>query len=421
MTGELRKVEQPEFKSWQQEIESELKDNILSFWMKHTQDEKNGGFVGGITNELRANDTADKSLVLNARILWTYAAAYRKYEDPAYLDMADRAYRYLLSFFCDRENGGYYWLLNYAGEPVQTKKQIYGQAFMIYALSEYARARPDEAVLRQAEQLFGLIEQYSYDEQNKGYIEALSCNWEATDELSLSNTDLNEKKSMNTHLHVLEAYTNLYRVLPSERLKDKLKELIGTMLDYIVDEETYHFKLFFDEEWHSKSHEISYGHDIEGSWLLMEAAEVLGDQELIRRTVPIALAMAQAVYEEGVDTDGAVINEADSQGWTDTDKDWWPQAEAVVGFLNAYQMSGKEHFLQAAYRTWRFINRYIVDQTNGEWFWKVNQAGEPDRKQMKVDPWKCPYHNGRMGLEVLERIARLDEQSNKGKGNTHYE
>lgn len=413
-------MEQPDIKSWQQEIESELKDNILSFWMKHTRDERYGGFVGGITNELKVNDASEKSLVLNARILWTYAAAYRKYNDPAYLEMAERAYEYIISHFQDRENGGYYWLLDYAGEPVQTKKQIYGQAFMIYALAEYVRARPDELALQQAEQLFGLIEQHSYDEKYKGYIEALSRSWEATDDLSLSHTDLNEKKSMNTHLHVLEAYSNLFRVSPSARLAGKLKELIETMLDHIVDAESSHFKLFFDEAWHSKSHEISYGHDIEGSWLLVEAAEVLGDQELFRRTERIALAMAQAVYEEGVDSDGAVVNEADPHGWTDTDKIWWPQAEAVVGFLNAYQMSGQEHFLQAAYRTWVFIDRCIVDKTNGEWFWKVNQAGEPSYEQMKVDPWKCPYHNGRMGLEVLERLAKLDEQTNKEHGGAHH-
>ncbi|MCM3627203.1 AGE family epimerase/isomerase [Paenibacillus glycanilyticus] len=400
-------MEQPDWRSWQQEIESELKENILSFWMKHTRDERNGGFLGGISNELKVNAEADKSLVLNTRILWTYASAYRKYKDTAYLEMAERAYEYLNSHFHDNEHGGYYWLLNYAGEPVQTKKQIYGQAFMIYALAEYVRARPDEEALQEAVRLFEFVERYSYDASYKGYIEALSCDWEATDDLSLSHTDLNEKKSMNTHLHVLEAYTNLFRVWPSERLEGKLKELIETMLDHIVDEETRHFKLFFDEAWHSKSHEISYGHDIEGSWLLTEAAEVLGHQELIRRTERIALAMAQAVYEEGVDTDGAIVNEADPNGWTDTDKIWWPQAEAVVGFLNAYQLSGQAHFLQAAYRTWVFIDRCMVDKTNGEWFWKVNQAGEPSGEEMKVDPWKCPYHNGRMGLEALERIEKL--------------
>nr|WP_041613411.1 AGE family epimerase/isomerase [Paenibacillus sp. JDR-2] len=405
-------MEQLDLRRWQMEMESELKDNILSFWMKHSLDERDGGFVGQMTNDLQVNETADKSLVLNARLLWTYASAYRKYREPGYLRMAERAYHYLISNFQDRVNGGYYWLLNDKGEQIQTKKQIYGQAFVIYALSEFVRACPDEKVLQEAVRLFGLIERYSYDSKHKGYIEALGSNWEATEDLSLSNTDLNEKKSMNTHLHVLEAYTNLYRVWPSEQLKEKQKELIGTMLDHIVDLQSGHFKLFFDERWNSKSDEISYGHDIEGSWLLMEAAEVLADEEVISRTETIAIAMAQAVYEEGVDEDGAVVNEADPQGWTDTDKIWWPQAEAVVGFLNAYQHTGKKHFLQAAYRTWNFIDRYIVDKTNGEWFWKVNRAGEPGIAEMKIDPWKCPYHNGRMGLEVLERLEKLTVRSN---------
>ncbi|WP_434481719.1 AGE family epimerase/isomerase [Paenibacillus glycanilyticus] len=399
-----------ELKHWQQEMESELIDNILSFWLKHSLSEQDGGFIGRMTNDLKVQATADKLLVLNARLLWTFAAAYRRYKTPDYLEVADRAYRYLMDRFYDREHGGFYWLLNDKGEPVQTKKQIYGQAFVIYAFSEYVRACPNDEVLQQAVRLFEQIERYSYDPEYKGYIEALDCNWQETEDLSLSSTDLNEKKSMNTHLHVLEAYTNLYRVWPVEQLRKKQAELIVTMIEKIVDEQSGHFKLFFDEQWHSKSHEISYGHDIEGSWLLLEAAEVLGDEPLISRAESVALAMAQAVYEEGVDTDGAVVNEAGPNGWTDTDKIWWPQAEAVVGFLNAYQLSGKEHFLQAAYRTWRFIDRYIVDKANGEWFWKVNQAGEPSLEAMKIDSWKCPYHNGRMGFETLERLEKLVKQ-----------
>lgn len=400
-------MERSELMKWRDEIELELKENILSFWMKHSVDEKNGGFVGAITNDLAIVAEADKSLVLNARILWTFASAYRLYNDPSYLQIADRAYEYLIQYFWDEQYGGFYWMLNSTGEPIETKKQIYGQAFVIYAITEYIRARPNKKALNQAIILFENMERYSYDGTYKGYVEALGRNWEETDDLSLSGTDLNEKKSMNTHLHVLEAYTNLFRVWQSDVLKGKLQQLIEVTIEHIVDKETNHFLLFFDEKWEIKSHEISYGHDIEGSWLLMEAAEVLGNEQLLHRCEEIALAMAQATYEEGLDSDGAVINEADPNGWTDTDKHWWPQAEAVVGFLNAYQMSGEDHYLQAAYRSWRFIDEYIVDKNNGEWFWKVDQAGKPSNDHMKVDPWKCPYHNGRMGFEAIERLERI--------------
>lgn len=400
-------MERSELIKWRDEIELELKENILSFWMKHSVDEKNGGFVGAITNDLAIVAEADKSLVLNARILWTFASAYRLYNDPSYFQIADRAYEYLIQYFWDEQYGGFYWMLNSTGEPIQTKKQIYGQAFVIYAITEYIRARPNQKALHQAIILFENMERYSYDGTYKGYVEALGRNWEETDDLSLSGTDLNEKKSMNTHLHVLEAYTNLFRVWQSDVLKGKLQQLIEVTIEHIVDKETNHFLLFFDEKWEIKSHEISYGHDIEGSWLLMEAAEVLGNEQLLHRCEEIALAMAQSTYEEGLDADGAVINEADPNGWTDTDKHWWPQAEAVIGFLNAYQMSGEDRYLQAAYQAWRFIDEYIVDKNNGEWFWKVDQAGKPSNDLLKVDSWKCPYHNGRMGFEAIERLERI--------------
>ncbi|MUT66613.1 AGE family epimerase/isomerase [Paenibacillus sp. NEAU-GSW1] len=393
---------------WKNEIEQELKQNILNFWMKHGIDDVHGGFIGAMKNDLTIIPEYDKGLVLNARLLWTFASAYRIYRDPAYLEIADRAYAYLTDHFWDRENGGLYWMLNFKGEPSERKKQIYGQAFFIYAIAEYVRAKPNKEALNWAILTFELIEKYSYDPVYKGYIEALDGNWEETSDLSLSGTDLNEKKSMNTHLHILEAYTNLYRVWPDASLTAKLKELIEVTIDHIVDTESGHFLLFFDEAWGVKSHEISYGHDIEGSWLLMEAAETLGDEKLLLRVKKVALDMAQAVYEAGLDTDGAVINEADQSGWIDTDKHWWPQAEAVVGFLNAYQMSGEEHYLQAAYGAWRFIDDKIVDKDNGEWYWLVDREGQPSDERMKIDPWKCPYHNGRMGFEIVERVHKME-------------
>ncbi|AWB45457.1 N-acyl-D-glucosamine 2-epimerase [Paenibacillus sp. CAA11] len=389
-------------------LEQELKENILGFWMKHTIDKKNGGFLGEIDHAMNVHPEAEKSLVLNARILWTFSTAYRMYKQEDYLKMAERAYDYLTTHFVDNEHGGLYWMVDALGNPSQDKKQIYGQSFAIYALSEYYRAAGHQEALELAKELFHILEKHGYDPVHKGYIEALARDWKPTDNLSLSDKDLNEAKSMNTHLHVLEGYTNLYRVWKDEELRSKLSELIEVTLDHIVDPKTAHFFLFFDEEWNVKSDDISYGHDIEGSWLLFEAAEVLGNDQLLARTREVAIAMAEATYNEGVDSDGGLLNEANAEGLTDTNKDWWPQAEAVVGFYNAYQMTGEEKFAEAAVRSWNFIEEFIIDKKHGEWYWSVNREGVPQLHEMKVSAWKCPYHNSRACFEMIERLSKSE-------------
>lgn len=393
---------------WREELEAELKESILGFWTKHTIDEKNGGFVGEIKHDMTVVGDADKGLVLNARILWTFASAYRVYKDEAYLRMAERAYAELDRKFRDRTNGGLYWMVDASGKPSQDKKQVYGQAFAIYALSEYYRAAGFGPALVWAKELYLLLEKHAYDPAHRGYIEALAADWTQTGDLSLSGKDLNERKSMNTHLHVLEAYTNLYRVWQPEGLRMKLADLIDIHLEKIVDASSHHFLLFFDDEWVSKSEHVSYGHDIEGSWLLCEAADVLSDEARIARVRKEALAMADATIAEGIDADGGVFNEADGHGHLDDSKDWWPQAEAMVGFLNAYQLTGKEAYLQAASNSWTFIKSFIRDAENGEWHWQVTREGVPVTTHPKVDPWKCPYHNGRACLEGLERLAHIE-------------
>lgn len=389
---------------WKEELTKELKENILGFWMKHTVDKEQGGFFGEITSDLQVHTGADKSLVLNTRLLWTFSAAYRLYKDKSYLELASRAYDYLTKHFFDKDYGGLYWMLAADGTPSNDKKQVYGQAFGIYALSEYHRATGSEDALALAIELFHILEKYSYDPVHKGYVEALARDWQMTGDFSLSDKDLNEKKSMNTHLHIMEAYTNLYRVWQSPLLQEKQAELIEVTIQHIVDPQTGHFLLFFDEQWQVKSDHISYGHDIEGSWLLVEAAEVLGNERLLQLAKKAAVQMAEATYNKGVDADGGIINEANVSGYIDTNKDWWPQAEAMVGFYNAYQLTGDEKHYEAAQRSWEFIQQYIVDQEHGEWFWSVSREGTPQRNQPKVSAWKCPYHNSRACMEMLERL-----------------
>lgn len=390
---------------WLASIKQELESNILSFWMEHTPDEKNGGFYGFISRDLTVNQGAGKSLVLNTRILWTFASAYRITGNESYLKIAERAYRYVNEYFTDQQYGGLYWMVDAEGKPAETKKQVYGQAFAIYAFSEYHRATGSEAALQQAIELFHKLERYSYDQENKGYFEALTRDWQETGDNSLSEKDLNEKKSMNTHLHVMEGYTNLYRVWKSDELHAKLKELIEITIKHIINEDNAHFILFFDEQWNRKSEHISYGHDIEGSWLLVEAAEVLGNEALLASVRAIAIRMAEVTLNEGVDGDGGLFNEAGPEGLIDTDKDWWPQAEAVVGFYNAYQMTGDEKYREAAVRSWQFIESFIVDKVHGEWHWSVKRDGSPSGNIEKVSPWKCPYHNGRACFEMIVRLS----------------
>jgi len=389
-----------------QRVETELRSNILPFWLKHAVDEQYGGFRGQIANDLTIDSFANKGLILNARILWTFSKAFSVYGEDAYLQAARRAFDYLTRHFWDTTFNGVFWMVDYLGHPVETKKRIYGQAFTVYALAEYHRVTGDPEALTKAIQIYEAIESASHDALHRGYFETYERDWTLANEQRLSEVDMDEKKSMNTHLHLLEAYANLLRCQDNPAVRRQLKELIQVFLEHIIDRQAHHFGMFFDEEWHSKSDHVSFGHDIEGSWLLCEAAEILGDEPILQAVRQEALLMARAALDQAVDSDGGLLYEGDASGIIDTDKHWWPQAEAVVAFLNAYQLSGREHFQRAAEASWDFIEKHIVDRQHGEWFWKVSREGIPSQDKFKVDQWKCPYHNSRACFEAM---ARLDE------------
>jgi len=391
------------------EMERKLRNNILAYGIKHSRDEHYGGFAGHIKGNNVVLPDAPKGAVLNARILWTFSAAYRLYGEKDYLDMAERAYDYISTYFIDREYGGVYWEVDHTGRPLNTRKQIYALAFVIYGMSEYYQATGNKDALELARDLFHVIEEKSFDRKENGYTEALSRNWKALDDLRLSKKDANESKTMNTHLHILEAYANLYRVWKDKQLGDALQNVILLFAERFIDTDSYHVNMFFDEHWNRRSDMVSYGHDIETSWLIVEGSAVLGNEALSELVAPIALRMARESLK-ALDHDNGLINEAfPSKGEVDTDKHWWHQAEAIVGYYNAYELSGDELFARKALASWKFTNDHIIDHSNGEWFWRVNRQGTPYREDEKAGFWKCPYHNSRACMEIMHRSGFLSQ------------
>eukprot|EP01118_Nematostelium_gracile_P015111 TRINITY_DN5_c0_g1_i1.p1 TRINITY_DN5_c0_g1~~TRINITY_DN5_c0_g1_i1.p1 ORF type:complete len:400 (-),score=60.66 TRINITY_DN5_c0_g1_i1:4285-5484(-) len=387
---------------YKKDLTTELQE-ILDYWTINTVDQESGGFYGKISNDNSVERTAAKGAVLNARILWSFAAAHNLNAEHS-LELADRAYDYIVNHFIDQEFGGVYWTVDYKGQPADTKKQVYAVAFTIYALSEYYLAKGDQKIKGHAIKLYQDLVKFSYDTEKGGYLEAFNRQWQPMDDLRLSDKDANEKKTMNTHLHVLEAFTNLYRIWPEQALKDKIAELIGNFQNHIIDANTSRLILFFDEDWSGKSDIISYGHDIEASWLLLEAAEVIEDYQLITEIKELAVKMANSAMA-GLDKDGSLWYEKEpSKNHIIKEKHWWVQAEAMVGFYNAWQISQQEQYLHASYQSWNFVQQQILDKENGEWFWGVNEDGSPMQNEDKAGLWKCPYHNSRACIELIRRI-----------------
>lgn len=396
-------MSQRKLQTLKSEVKDELVNNILPFWSGKMIDNTNGGFFGRIDGSGRIYNDADKGCVLNARILWTFSSAFRVLKNPEYLKIAERSKDYLLKYFFDNEYGGVYWLINYRGEMKDGKKQIYAQAFAIYGLTEYYRVTNDKTCLEKAIELFHLIEKFSYDEKLGGYFEAFSREWGQLDDLRLSAKDANEKKTMNTHLHVLEAYTNLYRVWKDDFLRKQLRNLLKNFTDKIVNGQTYNLNMFFDGEWNDKTDLVSYGHNIESSWLIYEAAVVLGDDLILEIVKKICIRIADS-SKEGIRMDGSMIYEKFfNSEHKDTDRHWWVQAETVVGFLNAYTLNGQKEYLDRCLASWVFIKDHMIDRQNGEWYWSVNENLQPNLREDKAGFWKCPYHNSRMCLEIIER------------------
>jgi mannobiose 2-epimerase len=401
-------IRRTELDAFSGRVDEHLFGHILPFWSGPALDPLHGGWMGWLTNDLQPDRARPKGLIVNSRILWAFSAVYRFRPKLLYREMADRAYDFVMNRFWDARNGGAVWRLDDQGRVISDSKKTYGQAFYIYALTEFHQAFNSPVALERARELFHLLELHAHDEKFGGYVEVCNHDWTMADAgARLSEKDLSEKKSMNNHLHVLEAYTNLYRVWKEPRVAARLRELIELFLTRILDAQTNHFHHFFDEQWQVRSDTYTFGHDIEGSWLLCEAAEELADAPLLERVQTVALQMADAAFSEGFGADGGLYYEGKAGKIVDSGRECWPQAEALVGFLNAYQISGDEKFLSAAMQVWNFINRNVADRVHGEWFWRIQTNGKPDPALPKVSEWKGPYHGTRACLETLHRLKTI--------------
>ncbi len=385
------------------EVSANLTTNILPYWSGKMTDNVNGGFYGRIDAKEQVFPNEDKGGILNARILWTFSSAYRVLKDTAYLRLATRAKDYILAHFIDNQYGGAYRSVNSKGGLSDTRKQTYTQTFFIYGLAEYYRATGDKEALKTAKEIFEAFEKYALDRESNGYFEVFSRDWNRVRDRLIGESSDKDEKTMNTHLHILEAYANLYRVWPDKRMTDRLKNLVEIFLDKIVDKKTSHLICFSDKNWNSTSSVDSYGHDIEASWLLYEAAHLLGDPKLLAKVRETSIKIANAAAE-GLQSDGSMINEKNYvTGSIKTERSWWPQAETVVGYMNAFELTGDEKFLDKSINCWNYTKQHLVDNKNGGWFSSVSESGVVGRAD-KAGFWTCPYHNGRMCLEIIERV-----------------
>lgn len=413
-----------------------VESNILRFWQDKMVDREHGGFYGRIDAQEVLHKDAEKGAILNARILWTFSAAYRVLRKPEYLEMATYAKEYFIEHFIDKEYGGVYWSVDYLGKPLNTRKQFYAIGFALYGMSEYARATGDREALECALQLYSCIEDHALDHQYNGYIEAMTRDWQPIADMRLSELDANFPKSQNTHLHIIEPYANLYRCLselraaescdyvpvigsvlpvnvtvPQETINSveaSLRNIINIFTDKILNPETHHLDLFFEMDWTRGAGQLeSYGHDIECSWLMHEAALVLGDRDVLDKVEPIVRIVAQA-SAKGLRPDGSMIHEANlDTGHVDDDLHWWVQAENVVGWFNLYQYFHDEDALDKAVRCWQYIKDQLIDYEHGEWHWSRHPDGTLNTVDDKAGFWKCPYHNSRMCLEIIERTEGM--------------
>ena len=380
-----------------EEVRENLTSNILPYWLKLK--DPRGGFYGEVAADGSVFYDAPRGVILNARLIWSFAAAYGQLQKTEYLVAAVHARDWFLDHFCDHKYGGVYWSVAAEGERLDSKKQLYAQGFAIYGLSELYKVSGDEDALKNAINLYKVVETYFADKQNGGYIEALSRDFSPLEDMSLSARDINADKTMNSHLHILEAYSNLYQVWPDEGLKEALEKLLDIVGEKVLGPDG-HLQLYFKRDWTVIPGAVSYGHDIETSWLALESAFARRDAAVVNRVRPWARKVADA-GNEGLLPDGSMRYEKLPDGHFDDSRQWWVQAETVVGNLWLWKYHADAAAWDRAVAAWGYIREHLVDGLSGEWWWAILPDGSRDLSQPKAGFWKCPYHNTRMCLQVL--------------------
>lgn len=396
----LEKVEIME--NFVKEIRHHLETRLIPFW-EGLKDEENGGYYGYMDYNLHLKRQYEKGCILNSRILWFFANAYKLLKKDNLKRDAAHAYRFLRKYCLDSEYGGVFWSVTYDGQVKDDTKHTYNQAFAIYALASYYDAVKDEEALELAKKLMRLIEEKCTDSSGY-YLEAFTRDFQPADNEKLSENGVMAEKTMNTLLHVFEAYTELYRVGHEKSVADRLRFMLDTIVDKVYNRTLGRQEVFFDKDWNSLIDLYSYGHDIETAWLVDRGVEILDDEEYERKLSPITREITKNIYERAF-YKGALMNEMEN-GVPDRTRVWWVQAEGIVGFVNGYQKNLQDvDYLKAAERLWEYIAAYLIDaRDGGEWFWSADRNDQPIHKPI-VEPWKCPYHNGRMCMEVIRRLA----------------
>ena len=392
-----------------EEIQKELTGTIIPFW-HNLRDDTFGGYYGCMDFDFHVDKEAEKGCILNSRILWFFSHAYTLLQKEELLSDAKHAFSFLKEHCLDEEYGGVFWSVNYKGDVADSTKHTYNQAFAIYALSAYYEASKEEDAKKIANQLFERIESTCTDEY--GYLESFNRKWELEENDKLSENGLLADKTMNTLLHVAEAYTELLRVTSDEKVKKALLKSLSIFIEKVYSVEKGQLEVFFDEKMNTISDLYSYGHDIEASWLLDRACEVLKacdlseeEKVLISKIHAMTKTLVASVLDHAICEDGAMNNEC-FHGVVDTTRVWWVQAEAILGFYNGYQNTGNQKYCDTAEHLWSYIKKYIIDHRDGgEWYWDVDASGTPSSRKNIVEPWKCPYHNGRMCMEMIKRLG----------------
>lgn len=386
-----------------EEFRDHLTQKIIPFW-KNLRDNEYGGYYGYMDYDLGVDRKAVKGCILNSRIMWFFSNAYTLLKDESLLEEARHGFAFMKKYCLDEKNGGIYWSIGYNGVPEDTTKHTYNQAFAIYALSSYYEASGDEEALRIAKELYRIIEDRCTDEI--GYLEAFDKEFHAIENDKLSENGVIADKTMNTLLHVFEAYTELYRVAKLPEVYESLKWILETFAKKVYNPALHRQEVFFDAEMNPIIDLHSYGHDIETAWLIDRGLEVLGDERYTEMLSPITKDLTAQIYK--IAFNGHSLANECEKGVVNTHRIWWVQAETVVGFLNGYEQDpSKTEYLEAAEAEWQFIKEHVMDPRSGsEWFWEVDENGKPYEGRPIVEPWKCPYHNGRMCFEVIKRLTK---------------